>query len=192
VSLSLTTYTDPDNLAFLFALDPGQSYNDTPLTLAGSGAFNPAESRWEGQATATADGAPLFTAEWTCDVTGTDEYVGEYQWIADLGTRLEIDAEGSLTWSDDGNGGIYSAGSGRLTVDGITVASVSGTDHLRWTSPWTWFAAVDPPEAGTPDQYFLTGSSPESGGYGPARWVPEPASLTLLAMGLLFRPRRRS
>jgi hypothetical protein len=194
--LSATTNTDPDNLAFSFALDPGQSYNGTAVTLTGGGAYNPAQSRWEGHAVAGAGRASLFTADWIGNVISTDPYVCDYQWIAQLGTRTEIDAEGKLKFGTDEDGGIWSSGDGELTIDGDAWFTVHGEDHIPWWAlPWNWFSIAEPLGPGTPFQTIMNGYSLENGGsgtaYGQIDVIPEPASLVLLATGLLLGFGRR-
>ncbi len=188
--LHATTFTDPDSLSFAFALDPGQSYNGQAVALVGGGAYNTAESRWEGHAVAAAGRAPLFSSDWVFDVASTDPLTGDYVWIAQLDRdgRFEIDAEGRLEVGTDA-WGIWSRGYGTLTINGRPIMTVIGWDRIPFFNPWSWFSTATPLEPGyTPFETQVTGSSPETGGVGSAVIdfvvVPEPAALALLALGL--------
>jgi len=197
--LHATTFTDVDNLGFAFALDPGQTYNGASVALVGGGAYNAAESRWEGHAVAQAGRSPLFASDWVFDVTSTDPLTGDYLWIAELAgdSRFEIDAEGELEFGIDANGGIWSRGAGWLTINGARKWEVSGVDWIPWWwLPWNLFSTATELEPGyTPFETQMTGSSPETGGFGSAAIdfviIPEPAAAALLALGLVSGVGRR-
>lgn len=187
--IAFSTYTDPDNLSFAFATNPGQMYQGQPLSLVGGGAYNAAESRWEGQAVAsTGVDDQLFMATWTLAETGLDPYTCDAVWVANLYRGFELDAEGGVRVRRGPDGSIYSEGWGYLTINGIRVAGIWGWDYIPgWAIPWRWYKASTPYDGSTPFATGATGWSPETGGTGWAmaniEYIPEPASLALLALG---------
>ncbi len=195
--ISFSTYTDPADLSFAFATDPGQTYHGQPLALVGAGFYNAAESRWEGQAVASAGSDDdLFMATWTLTETSMDPYTVDSFWSASLYRGWELDAEGGVRIWRDPDGSIRSEGWGYLTINHFRIAGVQGTDRIPWRFlPWEWDKFAIPDDGSTPFRTRATGLSPESGGAGWAianvTQVPEPASLALLALGGLAGFARR-
>lgn len=197
-NLELTTFTDPVALGFGYSLGPDASYQGQSLTLDGFGLYNPAMSRWEGQGTITTGGGETWTGAWTSDVLSADPYVAHMDWVTPydpLGWGWP-DYHGSWIVEQDENGDFHSYFEGIMTLGGEEVGRVRIPDETFCsTGDWTWDGEFVP-DPGYGDAFYINGvgTSPVVGGTGESSYVmtvPEPGSLSLLALAALATVRRR-